>query len=75
MFMDVIPQRFWNDDRWAKEHYVELVERYPEKWVAVVNGEVVSVGDGPSDVREEARRKTGERHIAVMFIEGGLNLY
>lgn len=73
--MEKIPKRFWEDDRWAEKHYSELQKKYKDKWVAVVNKKVVAVGDSIKKIREEARKKTGERHIPVLFVESGSPLY
>lgn len=37
----------------------ELLGMYEGRWVAVVGGEVVAVGDKPGSVIQEAVRKTG----------------
>lgn len=75
MEMEETPKRFWEDDEWAEEHYDELVRKYPQKWVAVVHKKVVSVGDSPTKVREEARKKTGAEHIPITFVERGIVVY
>jgi len=75
IIMKKIPKRYWDDDRWAMEHYDNLMSKYPQKWVAIVNGKVVAVADGPKDAREKARKKTGKKYIPVTFVESGLNLY
>jgi len=73
--MEKMPARYWADDRWAIEHYADLISKYPLKWIAVVNGKVVAVADGPRDARELARLKTGEKYIPVTYVESGLILY
>jgi uncharacterized protein DUF5678 len=42
-----------------------LIERYPGKWVAIVGGKVVAVGDQMNRTAAEAYRKT---KIGVMFV-------
>lgn len=44
------------DQQWLQEHFEELVEKFADRYVAVVNEELV-VGDSPQEVREKARRK------------------
>ena len=73
--MKEIPKRYWEDDAWADEHYEELVKKFPQKWVAVVNKKVVSVGDSPTRVREEATKKTGVEHIPLTFVEQSIVVY
>jgi hypothetical protein len=70
-----IPKEFWEDREWAWEHYEELMRQYPNRWVAIVDKRVVAVSDGPTDYIEEARRKTGRKHIPVVFIEDGYGVY
>jgi len=70
-----IPARFWEDEEWAYENYAELLNLYPNKWVAIVDKKVVAVSDGSGKILEEARAKTGEDHIAMVFIEDGSHVY
>ncbi|MCK4736561.1 MAG: hypothetical protein KAT65_29175 [Methanophagales archaeon] len=51
-----------NDMEWFKEHLVQLREKYDSKLVAVLNGEIIAVGN---DLEELARvirekKKSGE---------------
>jgi hypothetical protein len=70
-----IPPRFWEDEDWAYEHYAHLLNLYPNKWVAVVNKKVVAVSDGSGKILEEARAKTGQDHIAMVFIKDDSHVY
>ena len=70
-----IPLRFWEDEEWAYEHYAELLDLYPNKWVAIVDKKVVAVSDGSGKILEEARAKTAKDHIAMVFIEDGCHVY
>ncbi len=70
-----MPQRFWEDDKWAIEHYMQLQDKYVDKWVAIVNKEVVAVAEGPIDARTKAQEKTGIKEIPVIFVESGQNIY
>ena len=42
---------------WAQRE--RLLGQYPDKWVAIVGGEVIAVGDDSREVIQEAYRKTG----------------
>ena len=68
-----IPKSYWWDEQWAFDHYPELVKRYEDRWVAVVNRRVAAASK--SSVRaaeEQARAKTGRRlPIAVVYVETG----
>ena len=39
------PKEFWDDLKWGRKHYGELVRKYPDKWIAIVNKKVVAVGE------------------------------
>ena len=68
-------KRYWEDQNWAIEHYAELIKKYPDKWVAVVNKKVVATGESIRKIREISRKKTGEKRIPVLFIEGSPTRY
>ncbi len=69
------PKEFWEDKRWAREHYGELQRKYRDKWVAIVGEKVVSYGDKLGDVEAEAKRKTGKQYIPLTFVESGAAIY
>ena len=69
------PKRYWEDEKWANEHYGELIKKYPDRWVAVVNKKVVAAGLDIKKIKAIARKKTGERLIPVFFIEGSPAIY
>jgi len=70
-----IPKEFWEDAKWAEEHYSELIKKYPEEWIAIVDKKVVSRGENLALVREEARAKTGRERIPTIFVECGDHVY
>jgi len=49
----------YND--WMVAHYEELIEKYPHKAIAIVEGEIVAVGNTEKEVEEIARRKYPEK--------------
>lgn len=49
----------YND--WMVAHYEELVEKYPHKAIAIVEGEIVAVGNTEQEVEEIAKRKYPEK--------------
>ena len=75
--IEIEPKEFWDAIRWGKKHYLELVKKYPDKWVAIVDSEVASVGDSPKMVEKDAEKKTGkhQNRIPVIFIESGSHVY
>jgi len=43
------------DDVWIVEHFSELVTKFAGKYIAVVNEELVAVGESGSEVEARAR--------------------
>jgi hypothetical protein len=72
-----IPQAYWENSRWGREHSTELHQQYDNVWIAIADKRVVAVGGDPVSVRKTAARKTGRltTEIAVKFIESGLTVY
>ena len=71
-----IPKSFWRDERWALDHYTDLVKRYKNRWVAVVNRQVVAASKSSVRAEAQARAKTGRPSpIAVVFVEHGWHVY
>ena len=58
--MEIEPKEFWEDMCWGREHYSDFVEKYPDKWIAIVNKSVVAVGEGIKEIRRIAKKKTGK---------------
>lgn len=71
-----IPKRFWQDEKWAFDHYPDLLKRYEDRWVAVVNRRVVAASKSSVKAEEQAKAKTGRQSpIAVVFVESGWHVY
>ena len=51
-------KEFWDAMKWGREHRSELLDKYRNKWVAIVDKKVVSAGKDLIKVEEEARWKT-----------------
>ena len=66
------PKEFWEDMKWGEEHYSELVKKYRDQWVAIVNKKVVAAGKSLRNTEIEAERKTNKNKdlIPVIFVEG-----
>ena len=75
--IEIEPKEFWDDIRWSRKHYLELLKKYTDKWVEIVDGKVASAGDSPKMVEKEAEKKTGKHQnkIPVIFVESGSNVY
>ena len=71
-----IPQHYWQDQQWAFDHYGDLVKRYKDRWVAVVNRRVVAASKSSVKAQEQARAKTRRPlPIAVVYVETGRHVY
>jgi hypothetical protein len=44
-------------DDWMKNHYEQLVQKYPHQAIAVVDDEIVAVGKTEKEVDEIARQR------------------
>ncbi len=55
-----LPKRYFEDSRWGREHIDELVQRYPDKWVAILEKEVVIASKDLGEVEEVARKRAAE---------------
>ncbi len=58
-----------SDDEWFAAHVYELVEKYPNRWVAVSEGQVVCASATRWGAKSEAKRVTGGRNFSLYFIE------
>src|SRR5437870_6003136 len=54
-------ERFRRDERAYWEQREMLLARYPGRWVAIVDGQVVAVGDRSGEVIRAAYERTGSR--------------
>lgn len=69
-----LPKRFWEDKEWAFVHYSELVKKYPNMWIAVLNKKIIGASSDLGKV-EEVKATTGKNHIPVIFLEDGSHVY
>jgi hypothetical protein len=56
------------DDLWIVEHFSELVDKYAGKAIAVVNEQLVAVGDSELDVELVAKEKYPGRIPSVLTV-------
>ncbi|HDS45257.1 MAG TPA: hypothetical protein ENN68_04065 [Methanomicrobia archaeon] len=70
-------RKFLEDLEWKRKHHSELLEKYPDMWVAIVDKKVVSAGKDLGKVESEAEKKTGieRKKIPVSFVESGAHIY
>jgi hypothetical protein len=55
-----------DDFAWLTEHSQEIFEKYAGKWIAVLDGEVVGVGETATEAAEQAE---GSHHGADYVLE------
>jgi hypothetical protein len=64
------------DSQWMTEHAQELVEKYPDRWVAVYKCRVVAVGDNAAEVARLAKEREGQDcQPVIAFVEGKAYVY
>ncbi len=69
-------QRYWEDQKWALNHYAELMTKYPDQWIAIVNKQVVAASkESIKEIETIAKEKTGVEHVPVIFVEGEAHVY
>lgn len=70
------PKEFWDDKNWGEKNYPKLQDKYPNKWIAIVNKRVVASGKSLKNTELEAERKTGvpRNRIPLLFVEGEVNI-
>lgn len=73
--MNTISKEFWEDQQWGFKHHSELINKYKDMWVAILDKKVVSAGEDLEKVEEEAKKKTGKKQIPVLFVECGTHIY
>jgi len=54
--------------KWIVEHFEELVDKYGGKYIAVVNEEIVAIGNSPSEVDRRARERFPEETPSIMHV-------
>jgi len=40
-----LSRQFLRDEQWISDHIQELIEKYPNQWIMVYNGEVIAHGE------------------------------
>ena len=75
--MEFEPKEYFEDIEWAESNYSELMRKYPEKWVAIIDKKIVGVGKSINEAEKEAYKKTDVeiKRIPVIFVERGANIY
>ncbi len=68
--MEIEPDEFWEVMKWGEKNYSDLMRKYPERWVAIVDKNIGGVGRSISEAEKEAYKKTGVeiKRIPVIFV-------
>ena len=69
------PKEYWEDSKWANDHFADIVREYADLWVAVVDQRIVAAGKVISVVRKSAQEETGRKHFPVIFAEKWIHVY
>ena len=57
------------NDQWLKENYLDLIQDYPNQWIAVVDRQVICKGSSKRAVEAEAGRLVPDKTPSLYFIE------
>ncbi len=58
-----------SDDDWFRENVLDLVEKYPNQWIAVSSGKVICTSATRWGAKSEAKRLAGRGNFSLYFIE------
>jgi hypothetical protein len=64
-------QDYWRDRQWIHDHYADLVNAYPNEWIAVHAGVVLASGRHLTAVEQTARAGCSAPDIVFQFIDDG----
>ena len=64
-----LPNEFWDDQRWALEHYSKFRREYADMWIAILDKKVVACGKELTEEKEESLRGTAGRPPVILFVE------
>ena len=70
-----VPGRWYLDRDWISDHISELKRRYPDEWIAVVNGQVIAHGPNLGEVERTTEEQTGEKEFPVHLVESRPRFY
>lgn len=69
------PKEYWEDSRWANEHYSEIAQQYPNLWVTIVDKKVIAAGKSIAEIEKFTVEKTGRQEFVIFFAEKGIHVY
>jgi hypothetical protein len=57
------------NDLWLKQNYLELIQDYPNQWIAVLDQKVIASGNRKHQVESEAKGIAEDKDFSLYFIE------
>lgn len=57
------------NDEWFRRNYLDLIQDYPNQWIAVWDQKVVCSGTSRGQVEAKAKEQMGEKSFAFYFID------
>lgn len=57
------------NDLWFKQNYLELIQDYPNRWIAVLDQKVIASGNRRHQVESEAKEIAEDKEFSLYFIE------
>ena len=58
-----------SNDEWFEENYMDLIQRYPRLWIAVMDQQVICDGATKREAEAKAKGIAGDREFSIYFIE------
>jgi hypothetical protein len=58
-----------SNDQWLEENYLDLVQKYPRLWIAVMDQQVICDAGTKSAAEAKAKKIAGDQEFSVYFIE------
>jgi hypothetical protein len=56
------------NDEWFKDNYLDLIQKNPRDWIAVMDQKIIAVSSTENEVEALAKKIAGEREYSVYFV-------
>ncbi len=56
------------NDMWFKENYIDLMQKHPREWIAVLDQKVIANGSSKTDVEVRADEIAGDEEYSLYFV-------
>lgn len=61
-----------SNDKWFEKNYAELIERYPMKWIAVLDNRVVDAAEHKISLQEDVAKKYPDKECTLFYVPGSM---